>query len=48
MTGVLTKTVDAAQGRIQGRGVGCLNPPLSSEKNTILYSPYQAYELAIH
>ena len=42
MTGVLTKTVDAAQGLIQGRGVGCLTP---SEKNTILYS---LYELAIH
>ena len=27
MTCVLTKTVDAAQGRIQGRGVGCLNLP---------------------
>ena len=32
MTGVLTKTVDAAQGRIQGHGVGCLNPLSPSEK----------------
>ena len=45
MTGVLTKTVDAAQGRIQGRGAGCLNPPPPRKKITILYSPY---ELAIH
>ena len=34
MTGVLTKTVDddAAQGRIQWRGVGWLNPPPPRKK----------------